>query len=274
VLRRTPMKIIQLVLLHITLATATQHCSANTLTIALRNAPKGADGIEIAASGPGLATPVLARATPGSSGDAELVLNLPDSPHLFVRAIALGSSRTGRAFPFILAAATEDVETNGPQTIMLDFSARPVTMTIGPIQDSGDGTVVVPVAFSGGGEFFEVGQVVNLWAGAVRTDRLAMGDLFLAPLIRGTTSTILNAFFKVPTSLANSYLQPGYHALNFRLGGEIPLLIGGSQQVGLSGGLTSTPGADTSPGTARQQAAPGTYIVVIGADGRLVRIRQ
>ena len=263
-------------LLALLLATASQVCSATSLRIVVFNTPKGADSIEVAASGQGFLAPVLATsiADPAFITAApSFLLELPDSPLFYVRAIALGSSLTGRIFPFVLAAAAATVGETG--TITLDFAANPLSMTIDQIKDCGDGTVIVPVAFSGGGEFFKEGQVVTLWAGARREAPLATGEVFFAPLVKGTNATILQGLFKVPLSLAKSYLQPGYHALDFRRGAQIPLLIGGSREALLSQSPTSASSnqsGNAAPTTAHPESAPGAYIIVPGTNGRLVRV--
>jgi hypothetical protein len=255
--------------------TAIRPCSATSLRILLFNTPKGADSIEVATSGLGFIAPMLAAAIPDSKGSAELTIELPDSQRFFVRAIALGSSRTGRVFPFILAAASANVGETG--TISLDFAAQPLSMTIGQLRDSGDGTVIVPVRFSGGGEFFKEGQVVDLWAGALTGGRPATGDLYFAPLIKGINATILCAFFRVPSTLARSPLQPGYHALDFQRGSQIPLLIGGPGEASSSRDSTTSPSSfseDVRLKPMVPEPPPRKYTIVPDANGRLVRILQ
>ena len=71
----------------------------------------------------------------------------------------------------------------------------------------GDGTVTVPVTFIGGGAFFFVDQIVDLWVSPTNTKLIAGGALFLAPLVQGNSSATFVASFVIPASIASGIFE-------------------------------------------------------------------
>lgn len=261
-------------------------CLGASVKLVITNAPIGADSIKIAIDGQGFATPLIESAATDTNGNAVLVVTVPSHTPSRIRAIALQHHGTS-IFPFI--KAVQAAQTNGTPSISivsLNFAAvsTSISITTGQMTDSRDGTVVVPVTFSGGGGFFFAGQVVNLWVSSTNTTLIADGTLFLAPLVQTAPSAPLIASFQIPISLASGVFETGYHALDFRSGGpEIPLLA--TPKYRLSEPLLETISATTSQATSNESSVPaaptpspvtpgppGTSRVGIGRGGRLVRI--
>jgi hypothetical protein len=260
-------------------ALSTYGCLGASVKIVVTNAPTGVDSVKIAVDGQGFAAPLIVSAQTDTNGNANFVVTVPNHTPSRIRAVALQHHGTS-IFPFI--RAVQAAETNGTPSlsiVSLNFAAAPISITTGQMTDSGDGTVVVPVTFSSGGGFFFAGQVVNLWVSSTNSTLIADGTLFLAPLVQASPSAPLIGSFQIPASLAAGVFQAGYHALDFRSGGpEIPLLATAKYQLSepplqaLSSEVIRDESSVVTTPSPVISGSPGTYKVVIGRDGRLIRV--
>jgi hypothetical protein len=255
-----------------------QMCLGANVKILIANAPTTVDSVLVAIDTQGSAASLVQSATPDMNGSATVNITLKDTTNGRFRAIGLQHHGTS-IFPFIKAVSA--IQTNGgASTVLLDFNTLPISITIGQLVDMGDGTVTVPVTFAGGGSFFFVDQIVDLWVSSANTGLVAGGELFLASLVQAKSATTFTASFVIPATLASGLFQVGYHALDFRMGTpEIPLLATTSlQQTGLplAIGFSSAIGVQHSapPRQSIAPAAPGTYRVGVDSGGRLVRILE
>jgi len=239
-----------------------QSCFGQNVSVVLANTPKSADTLVIAADGLGLRSPIIETANPVVDGNTVVEFMLPKIKKVRFRAIAL-THQGARIFPLILAVV--GTETDGTvSTVPLDFAALPLSIALASPNDSGDGTISVPVLFSGGGAFFSVGEIVNMWVSPQKSGLVADGTLFRASLLGGAGPAQSKAIFKIPRLLAVStgQFQVGYYGLDFRTGPEIPLLV--TSIVG------QEPVPSNPPQTPSLNWSPGTYRATVGRDSRLV----
>jgi len=269
------MTVVHYIRMGLSLAISMQGCFGANVTVLIANAPKNADSVLIAVDRTGSVAPVVQAIKPNADGGAVIAITLSGTTNARFRAIAVQHHGTS-IFPFISAAIA--VETKGGiNTVLLDFGTQPISITIGQMVDMGDGTLTVPVTFSGGGAFFFVNQIVDLWVSPTNTRLIAGGALFLAPLIQEHSAATFMASFVIPVSIASGIFEVGYHALDFRMSNpEIPLFA--TPYIQLSGlpfanGLSPANGSE-QPALTTQPVpiAPGTSRVAVGPGGRLIRV--
>jgi len=260
----------------LSLAFSLQTCIGANVTVFVENVPKAADSILVAVDTQSSAAPSVQAIAPNSFGRAILKFALNGTANGRFRAIALEHHGTS-IFPFIRAVSA--VSTTGSVSIVvLDFGTQPPSITIGQLVDMGDGTVAVPVTFTGGGAFFFADQIVDLWVSPTNTGLIAGGMLFLAPLMQAKVVGTFTASFVIPGNIASGLFEVGYYALEFRMSNpEIPLFTTPYiREVGVQSPTVSATSVDKEEPALTTQAptpnVPGTYRVMVGPGGRLLRI--
>lgn len=260
----------------LSLALSVQTCGGANVTVFVENVPKNADSILVAVDTQSSAAPSVQAIAPDAFGRAILKFALNGTTNGRFRAIALEHHGTS-IFPFIRAVSA--VATKGSVSIVvLDFGSQPPSITIGQLVDLGDGTVAVPVTFTGGGAFFFTDQIVDLWVSPTNTGLIAGGALFLAPLVQAKVVGTFTVSFVIPGNIASGLFEVGYHALDFRMSNpEIPLFTTPYiREFGVQSAIESASSNDKEGSALTTQPptpnVPGTYRVVVGPGGRLLRI--
>jgi len=270
------MDIAHYVCIGLSFAFSLQPCVGANVTVFVENVPKTADSVLVAVDTKSSAAPSVQAIAPNVWGRATLTFSLKGTTNGRFRAIALEHHGTS-IFPFIRAVSA--VATTGDaDTVMLDFGTQAPSIAIGKLVDMGDGTVAVPVTFTGGGAFFFADQIVDLWVSPTNAGLVAGGVLFLAPLVQANVVGTFTASFVIPGNIASGLFEVGYYALEFRMSNpEIPLFTTPYiREVGSQSAVVSTSANDkVEPALTAQPTPlnlPGTYQVVVGPAGRLVRV--
>lgn len=197
-------------------------CNARAITVAVMNVPKTAETLEVVADGQGFAAPIIAVVAPNTMDLVTLQLEVPESDDIRIRVIALREK--GSFFPLIMAAVGGRFRSWDKKALSFGESS----IRLGPMADKGDGTITVPVTFSGFQDFLSEGEIVNLWASTEPPTQNASGQRHIAPLSVGTDESTFQATFQIPNHIFNStpsYLQVGYYALDLAIAQVIPLLV-------------------------------------------------